>query len=74
MSSLLFLFWSTSSLFSSLHRLSLNFTPSSFYEATKRVRYKCGLSKACPNGHFSFKVASGAATVVGPRMCLEDKL
>ncbi|TNM91674.1 hypothetical protein fugu_020054 [Takifugu bimaculatus] len=43
-------------------------------EPTKHVRYKCGLSKACPNGHFSFKLASGAATVVGPRMCLEDKL
>ncbi|XP_056877891.1 protein FAM3C [Takifugu flavidus] len=43
-------------------------------EPTKHVRYKCGLSKTCPNGHFSFKLASGAATVVGPRMCLEDKL
>ncbi|TWW64721.1 Protein FAM3C [Takifugu flavidus] len=42
--------------------------------STKHVRYKCGLSKTCPNGHFSFKLASGAATVVGPRMCLEDKL
>lgn len=42
--------------------------------ATKQVRYKCGLAKACPNGHFTFKIASGAASVVGPRMCLEDKL
>ncbi|XP_053720088.1 protein FAM3C [Synchiropus splendidus] len=37
-------------------------------------RQKCDLSKACPAGHFSFKMASGAASVVGPRMCLEDKL
>ncbi|KAM9823956.1 LOW QUALITY PROTEIN: protein FAM3C-like [Neosynchiropus ocellatus] len=37
-------------------------------------RHKCDLSKACPVGHFSFKMASGAASVVGPRMCLEDKL
>ncbi|KAM8883523.1 protein FAM3C [Synchiropus picturatus] len=37
-------------------------------------RHKCDLSKACPAGHFSFKMASGAASVVGPRMCLEDKL
>ncbi|XP_067346678.1 protein FAM3C isoform X2 [Channa argus] len=41
---------------------------------TKPMRYKCGLSRPCPLGHFSFKVASGAASVVGPRICLEDKL
>ncbi|KAL7371446.1 hypothetical protein ABVT39_027214 [Epinephelus coioides] len=39
----------------------------------KPVKYKCGLSKACPAGHFAFKMASGAASVVGPRICLEDK-
>lgn len=42
--------------------------------ATKAARYKCGLSKLCPAGHFAFKIASGAASVVGPKMCLEDKL
>ncbi|XP_051248433.1 protein FAM3C [Dicentrarchus labrax] len=42
--------------------------------STKPVRYKCGLSKSCPVGHFAFKMASGAASVVGPRICLEDKL
>nr|XP_046234814.1 protein FAM3C [Scatophagus argus]XP_046234815.1 protein FAM3C [Scatophagus argus] len=41
---------------------------------TKPVRHKCGLSKSCPGGHFAFKMASGAATVVGPKICLEDKL
>uniref|UniRef100_A0A3Q4ADU2 ILEI/PANDER domain-containing protein n=1 Tax=Mola mola TaxID=94237 RepID=A0A3Q4ADU2_MOLML len=41
---------------------------------TKPPRYKCGLSKSCPAGHFAFKMASGAATVVGPRMCLNDKI
>ncbi|XP_047246182.1 protein FAM3C isoform X2 [Girardinichthys multiradiatus] len=41
---------------------------------TKPAVHKCGLSKACPPGHFAFKLASGAANVVGPRMCLEDKL
>ncbi|XP_047430954.1 protein FAM3C [Mugil cephalus] len=41
---------------------------------TKPVKHKCGLSKACPVGHFSFKMTSGAASVVGPRMCLDDKL
>ncbi|KAM3587669.1 uncharacterized protein V6R79_011469 [Siganus canaliculatus] len=43
------------------------------YISTKTAKHKCGLSKACPAGHFAFKMASGAATVVGPRMCLEDK-
>lgn len=44
-------------------------------EATpKPARYKCGLSKACPARHFAFKIASGAASVVGPRVCLDDKL
>ncbi|XP_061523910.1 protein FAM3C isoform X3 [Phycodurus eques] len=43
-------------------------------EADKPVRHKCGLSKACPVGHFAFKMASGAASVVGPKMCLEDKM
>ncbi|XP_054480436.1 protein FAM3C isoform X1 [Anoplopoma fimbria] len=38
------------------------------------VKYKCGLSKSCPVGHFAFRMASGAASVVGPRICLEDKL
>ncbi|XP_034718972.1 protein FAM3C [Etheostoma cragini] len=42
--------------------------------STKPVRYKCGLSKSCPVGHFAFKMTSGAASVVGPRICLEDKL
>ncbi|KAM4615277.1 protein FAM3C [Polymixia lowei] len=41
---------------------------------TKPVRYKCGLSKACPASHFSFKMASGAASVVGPKICLDDKI
>uniref|UniRef100_A0A1A7YAE4 Family with sequence similarity 3, member C n=1 Tax=Iconisemion striatum TaxID=60296 RepID=A0A1A7YAE4_9TELE len=41
---------------------------------TKPTVFKCGLSKACPAGHFAFKMTSGAASVVGPRMCLEDKL
>ncbi|XP_075967838.1 protein FAM3C [Anarhichas minor] len=42
--------------------------------SAKPVRYKCGLSKSCPLGHFAFRMASGAASVVGPRICLEDKL
>ncbi|XP_077400373.1 protein FAM3C isoform X2 [Vanacampus margaritifer] len=42
--------------------------------AAKPVGNKCELSKACPIGHFAFKMASGAASVVGPKICLEDKM
>ncbi|CAO2602683.1 Protein FAM3C [Lemmus lemmus] len=43
-------------------------------KATKPPRYKCGISKACPEKHFAFKMASGAANVVGPKICLEDNV
>ncbi|KAK6482603.1 protein FAM3C-like [Huso huso] len=42
--------------------------------STKPPRYKCGLSKPCPEKHFAFKMTSGAASVVGPKMCLEDNM
>ncbi|XP_047430953.1 protein FAM3C-like [Mugil cephalus] len=35
---------------------------------------KCGLLKPCPFGHLAFKMTSGAANVIGPRICLDDKL
>lgn len=41
---------------------------------THPPRTKCGLSKQCPSDHLSFKMASGAASVVGPKICLEDKI
>ncbi|CAN9508159.1 unnamed protein product [Ophioblennius macclurei] len=56
-----------------LHKLFSKSFPDSA-ETQRPPRYKCGLSKGCPAGHFAFKVASGAASVVGPRFCLEDKL
>ncbi|XP_029471692.1 protein FAM3C isoform X2 [Rhinatrema bivittatum] len=42
--------------------------------STKPPRYKCGTSKACPENHFTFKMASGAANVVGPKICLNDNI
>ncbi|MBN3297306.1 FAM3C protein, partial [Amia calva] len=42
--------------------------------ATKPPRFKCGVSKPCPEGHYAFKMASGAASVVGPKICLEDSI
>ncbi|XP_061631122.1 protein FAM3A isoform X3 [Phyllopteryx taeniolatus] len=37
-------------------------------------RYKCGLSAACPPKHLAFRLVSGAANVIGPKICLEDKM
>ncbi|NXU33990.1 FAM3C protein, partial [Drymodes brunneopygia] len=37
-------------------------------------RYKCGISKVCPEKHFAFKMSSGAANVVGPKICVEDNV
>ncbi|KAM9312651.1 protein FAM3C isoform 2-T2 [Gastrophryne carolinensis] len=41
---------------------------------TKAPRYKCGISKICPDKHFAFRVASGAANVVGPKICVDDNI
>ncbi|XP_016349262.1 protein FAM3C [Sinocyclocheilus anshuiensis] len=41
---------------------------------TRPPRHKCGLSKSCPEDHFAFKITSGAASVVGPKMCLQDNV
>lgn len=40
----------------------------------KTPQHKCGLSKSCPEDHFAFKVSSGAASVVGPKMCFQDNI
>ncbi|XP_021550765.1 protein FAM3D [Neomonachus schauinslandi] len=40
--------------------------------STAVVRTKCGLSKPCPDNFFAFKISSGAANVVGPKMCFEN--
>ncbi|XP_075434609.1 protein FAM3A isoform X2 [Ascaphus truei] len=37
-------------------------------------KYKCGLPLPCPEKHFAFRVVSGAANVIGPKICLEDKM
>ncbi|XP_063792595.1 protein FAM3A isoform X2 [Pseudophryne corroboree] len=37
-------------------------------------RYKCGLPQPCPDKHLAFRVVSGAANVIGPKICLEDKM
>ncbi|CAG07444.1 unnamed protein product [Tetraodon nigroviridis] len=46
-----------------------------FFSAELRPRrYKCGLSAPCPPKHLAFRLVSGAANVIGPKICLEDKM
>ncbi|XP_012679680.2 protein FAM3A [Clupea harengus] len=40
----------------------------------KPRKYKCGLSAPCPEKHMAFRIVSGAANVIGPKICLEDKI
>uniref|UniRef100_A0A8C2B3S5 Family with sequence similarity 3 member C n=1 Tax=Cyprinus carpio TaxID=7962 RepID=A0A8C2B3S5_CYPCA len=42
--------------------------------ASSPPRHKCGLSKPCPEDHFAFKITSGAASVVGPKICFQDNV
>ncbi|NXX87354.1 FAM3A protein, partial [Urocolius indicus] len=37
-------------------------------------RFKCGLPQPCPPAHFAFRVVSGAANVIAPKICLEDRV
>ncbi|KAG8429423.1 hypothetical protein GDO86_020221 [Hymenochirus boettgeri] len=44
------------------------------HPTTKAPRYRCGIAKICPEKHFAFKIASGAANVVGPKICVDDNM
>ncbi|XP_062301150.1 protein FAM3C [Scomber scombrus] len=44
------------------------------FAATSAPVPKCGLSKICPPNHFALHIKSGAANVVGPRICFEGKI
>ncbi|XP_041596566.1 protein FAM3A isoform X1 [Vulpes lagopus] len=37
-------------------------------------KYKCGLPQPCPEEHLAFRMVSGAANVIGPKICLEDRM
>ncbi|XP_032475380.1 protein FAM3A isoform X3 [Phocoena sinus] len=49
--------------------------PENSVTAEPRARkYKCGLPQPCPEEHLAFRVVSGAANVIGPKICLEDRM
>lgn len=37
-------------------------------------RHKCANKRDCPADHFAFRIISGAANVVGPSICFEDRI
>lgn len=44
------------------------------YPEPRARKYKCGLPQPCPEEHLAFRMVSGAANVIGPKICLEDKM
>uniref|UniRef100_A0A4W6D818 FAM3 metabolism regulating signaling molecule D n=1 Tax=Lates calcarifer TaxID=8187 RepID=A0A4W6D818_LATCA len=47
---------------------------SSAYSATASPKPKCSLSRVCPPDHFALYIRSGAANVVGPKICFDGKI
>ncbi|XP_068107848.1 protein FAM3D isoform X2 [Hyperolius riggenbachi] len=43
-------------------------------KVAQKIHKKCGNEKDCPDKYFAFKIISGAASVVGPTICLEDRI
>ncbi|KAB0388688.1 hypothetical protein E2I00_004534, partial [Balaenoptera physalus] len=44
------------------------------YPEPRARKYKCGLPQPCPEEHLAFRMVSGAANVIGPKICLEDRI
>ncbi|POI34991.1 hypothetical protein CIB84_001259 [Bambusicola thoracicus] len=42
--------------------------------APPKPRHKCANKRDCPADHFAFRIISGAANVVGPSICFEDRI
>ncbi|KAM6151649.1 protein FAM3A [Rhynchocyon petersi] len=62
-------------LFSSKWGLFLHHGSDNSATAEPRIKkYKCGLPRPCPEEHLAFRMVSGAANVIGPKICLEDKM
>ncbi|XP_032370544.1 protein FAM3C [Etheostoma spectabile] len=45
-----------------------------FKTATTIPEPKCSLSGVCPPDHFALRISSGAANVVGPKICFDGKI
>ncbi|KAJ8258088.1 hypothetical protein GJAV_G00193040 [Gymnothorax javanicus] len=43
-------------------------------ETPKVIHHKCGLPEECHVDHFAFHLRTGAANVIGPKICFEDEI
>lgn len=59
---------------STLGKLLNVFTLTDVSAELRPRKYKCGLSAPCPQKHLAFRLVSGSANVIGPKICLEDKM
>ncbi|XP_029456851.1 protein FAM3D isoform X2 [Rhinatrema bivittatum] len=41
---------------------------------SKSIKNKCGIAKPCGEKDFAFRIMSGAASAVGPSICLDGKI
>ncbi|XP_074787202.1 protein FAM3A isoform X2 [Athene noctua] len=57
-----------------LQRLLARPDPAPSAAVPRPPKFKCGLSRPCPPAHFAFRLLSGAANVIGPRICLEGRV
>ncbi|XP_058025740.1 protein FAM3A isoform X3 [Ahaetulla prasina] len=64
----------TQSSFSRLQQFLLNSPENTPATEPRPKKYKCGLPQPCPEHSFAFRMTSGAANVIGPKICLEDKM
>uniref|UniRef100_A0A3B3UF70 Si:dkeyp-67f1.2 n=1 Tax=Poecilia latipinna TaxID=48699 RepID=A0A3B3UF70_9TELE len=48
-------------------------SPGPVWQCPAKAVPKCSLSAVCPSDHFAFKIQSGAANVVGPKICFDGK-
>ncbi|XP_061687976.1 protein FAM3C-like [Syngnathoides biaculeatus] len=54
-------------------KIAVRYKPE-FQPITSSPPPKCNLSKRCPPDHFAIHVRSGAANVVGPKICWDGKI
>uniref|UniRef100_U3FZI4 Protein FAM3A n=1 Tax=Micrurus fulvius TaxID=8637 RepID=U3FZI4_MICFL len=64
----------TQSSFSRLQQFLLNSPENTPATEPRPKKYKCSLPQPCPEHSFAFRMSSGAANVIGPKICLEDKM
>ncbi|XP_072136582.1 protein FAM3C-like isoform X1 [Mobula birostris] len=45
-----------------------------YIQESKAKTFSCNMETSCPEGHFPFKITSGAASVVGPSICFNGAI